>query len=149
MDVGGRAPGPRAVGGEWQALVAAAFAYFGVVFCIGFVIGAVRTLVVAPIVGEVSAEGLDAAIMLAVYWVGCGWSLRHFEVKTSAASRLAMGAIAFGLLMAAEFAVARLLFARAAVTVFQSYGTPAGAIRLAAQLGFAATPFVRSRLALR
>jgi len=149
--VGAENPGQDAspTGGGWAAIIATAFAYFGVVFCVGFMFAAIRTLVIAPMIGEVSAESLDAAIMLAVYWIVGGWSLRQFKVVSGALSRVAIGALAFVMLMAAEFAVASLLFARAPVTVFQSYGTPAGAIRLASQIGFAAIPLLRGRLAPR
>ena len=129
-----------------RGAIVAGFAYFGVVFCIGFAFGAIRSLVLAPLIGEVSAVCLEAPIMLAVSWLVCGWSTRQFGVGPDPMSRLAMGAIAFALLMAAEFGYASLIFARAPMSVLQTYRTLAGAIGLASQIGFALIPLLRGRL---
>jgi hypothetical protein len=74
-----------------------------------------------------------------------GWSANRFGVSERAGERLAMGALAFGLLMAAELALAVLAFGIAATDYAASMVTPAGAVGLAAQLGFAAIPYLRRR----
>ncbi len=130
-----------------SALLAAAFAYFGVVFCVGFALGALRTLAVAPMIGEVSAVSIEAPIMLAVSWIACGWCLDLIPVEAAAGPRIAMGATAFALLMATEFAVGMVLFARDPLTALHNYATPAGEIGLASQVAFALIPYLRGRLA--
>ena len=131
------------------ALFAAAFAYFGIVFCLGFSLGVARTAVVAPMIGAVGAVSLEAPLMLAASWVVCGWTTRLFDVDARAAARIAMGAIAFALLMAAEFAIGALLFARDPMTALQGWTTTAGAIGLVSQIGFALMPLMRGRLEAR
>lgn len=130
-----------------SALAAAAFAYFGSVFCVAFVVGVLRVLIVAPMIGELSAVSLEAPIMLAVSWVACGWCLTLFPVAPAASWHLAMGGIAFALLMAAEFGLAALLFSRAPITALQTWATPAGAVGLASQIAFAAVPVLHGRFA--
>ena len=131
------------------ALFAAAFAYFGIVFCLGFSLGVARTAVLAPMIGAVGAVSLEAPVILAASWVVCGWTTRLFDVEASVAARTAMGAIAFALLMAAEFTIGALLFARDPMTALQSWTTAAGSIGLASQIGFALMPLLRGRLATR
>jgi hypothetical protein len=120
-------------------------AYVIIVFAVGFLLGAIRVMVVAPLIGEFSGVCLEAPIMLAVSWVACGWSLRAFGVGERTTSRLAMGGAAFALLIGAETAVGAVLFARAPLGVIQSFGTPAGAVGLASQIGFALIPLFRAR----
>ena len=144
------APGDQTTGASradrWLALFAAAFAYFGIVFCLGFSLGVARTAILAPMIGAVGAVSLEAPVMLAASWVVCGWIVRLFDVEAAVAPRIAMGVIAFALLMAVEFAVGMLLFARDPMTALQNWATAAGAIGLASQIGFALMPLLRGRL---
>ena len=54
-----------------------------------------------------------------------------------------MGAVAFAVLMAAEFGLAGLVFGRSLDEQLAGYGSAPGAIGLAAQIGFAAFPVVQ------
>ena len=131
------------------ALLAAAFGYFGLTFCLAFVLGAVRTVVVAPRLGEVAAVTLETPILLVASWIVCGWTVRRFEVAARPAPRIAMGAIAFVLLMATELGLGDWLFARDPLTALQAWKTAPGAIGLAGQVLFAFVPLLRWGLARR
>jgi hypothetical protein len=118
----------------------AAFAYFGLSFAIAFVLGAIRTLAVVPLAGEIAAVAIEAPIMLAVSWFVCRWTVTRFDVPRRIAPRACMGALAFALLMAAEFSLAVLAFGRTPSAFLASFGTVAGAIGLAAQMGYGLMP---------
>ncbi len=120
----------------------AALAYFALTFAAGFVLGAVRTLAIAPPIGEIAAVAIEAPIMLGVSWLACRWAVTRFRVPGRIAPRAAMGALAIALLVAAELGLAVLAFGRTPEVFLASYGSVAGAIGLVAQLGFAAMPLV-------
>lgn len=90
----------------------AALACFLLVYAAGFILGIVRVLAVAPRAGELAAVLIEAPFMLAASWLAAGWSIRRFGVPRAAGPRAVMGGAGFLLLMAAEFALAGLLFAR-------------------------------------
>ena len=124
-------------------VLAAGIAYFAIVFAAGFVLGTVRTLVLAPAVGPVAAVALELPVMLGLSWVACGWLVRRFAVPPAWPARLAMGAIAFALLMAAEAGLALLAFGQSPATYLAGLGSSAGLLGLAGQVAFALVPVVR------
>lgn len=77
--------------------------YFALVFGVGFVLGTIRTLWVVPRVGTRVAELLETPIMLVVTIVAARWVVLHLLVPFAPSARLAMGCIALGLLLLAEF----------------------------------------------
>lgn len=79
--------------------------YFAVVFGCGFVLGIIRTLWIAPHVGTRWAELMEAPIMLAVTIVAARWAVRRSGMLPAPSNRLAMGAIAFSLMLTAEFSL--------------------------------------------
>ena len=87
----------------------AATLYFGIVFGAGFVFGIIRVLWVVPHLGVRNAELLEHPLMLVVIFVTANWVVRDVGGQTSADS-LAIGFIAFGVLLLAEVLVA--LFAQ-------------------------------------
>jgi hypothetical protein len=125
-----------------KSIVAGA-AYFLIVFLLGFGLGTIRVLLVAPRLGETTAVLLEIPLMLAASWVSCGWCLRRFEIATKTEARAVMGGVAFALLMAAELAVSVLLFGRSPNGFVGGYRTTPGAIGLAAQVAFGLMPLVR------
>ena len=50
-------------------MIAAALRYFGIIFALGFVLGTIRTLWLAPIVGTVGAVLIELPIMLIASWL--------------------------------------------------------------------------------
>ena len=130
-------------------MILAGGSYFAIVFAVAFAVGVVRVLVVAPRLGEVGAVLLEAPIILTLSWFVSGWCVRRFAVGPTAAERLSIGLMAFGLLMAAEAGLAVLVFGQTLDDHFTAYAGLAGALGLAAQMGFALTPWVQGRLARR
>jgi hypothetical protein len=77
--------------------------YFALVFGAGFALGAVRVLLVVPRLGARTAELIEAPLMLAATFFAASWTVRRLGVPPARKSRLGMGCIALGLLLAAEF----------------------------------------------
>lgn len=121
----------------------AALVYFALVFAVGFLLGTIRVLFVAPRWGELAGVMIEAPIMLLVSWLACGASILMFDVRGRRAG-LATGALAFALLMAAELALSRLAFGRSPAEYLRALATPAGAVGLASQVAFGLFPLLRS-----
>jgi hypothetical protein len=79
--------------------------YFALVFAAGFVLGTVRTLWVAPRLGVRTAELLEQPIMVGISILAARWVVRHLAILPLWTRRLAMGCIAFGLMLVGEFTV--------------------------------------------
>ncbi len=77
--------------------------YFVVVFAVGFVLGAIRTLWVVPRVGTRTAELMEMPIMLAVTIVAARWTVLRLSVPMKWSARLEMGCVALVLMLIAEF----------------------------------------------
>lgn len=77
--------------------------YFILVFGTGFVLGAIRTLWIAPLLGARIAELLEMPIMFLVSLLAARWIALRLAVPTIWSSRLGMGGIALGLMLVAEF----------------------------------------------
>ena len=77
--------------------------YFALVFAAGFVLGILRTLWVVPRLGVRTAELAEAPIMFGISILAARWVVRHFQVSPVRTRRLAMGCIALGLMLLAEF----------------------------------------------
>jgi hypothetical protein len=77
--------------------------YFVLVFCAGFALGTFRVLVVVPRLGVRAAELIEAPLMLAVTFLAARWTVKRLAVPPRWTRRLGMGAVALGLLLAAEF----------------------------------------------
>ncbi len=126
-------------------IVKAGAAYFAIVFAAGFVLGTLRTLFLAPRLGELFAVVLELPVMLAVSWVACGWVLVRFTVPSDTGPRLGMGGVAFGLLMLAELALSVGVFGRSVSEYADALATPHGLIGLGGQVIFGLLPWVRAR----
>jgi hypothetical protein len=87
----------------------AALLYFALVFGTGFLLGPIRILWVVPRLGTRTAELIEAPIMLVVVVTAARWTVSRFAVPPSRAKRLALGGIALGLLLMAEFSLVLLL----------------------------------------
>lgn len=120
--------------------VKAGIAYFGVVFSAAFVLGVLRSLVMAPALGERTAVLIELPVILALSWVVSRWLVATFAVGGTIGLRLVMGAIAFGVLMVAEAGMAVVLFGRSLAEHVASYRDTTQQIGLLAQMGFALIP---------
>lgn len=123
----------------------AGLAYFAGVFALGFVLGTVRVLWLAPRLGEGPAVLLELPVMLAASWAWCGWLLGRFRFPPGITAPLLMGGVAFALLMAAEFTLGAATGTPPASHLAR-WATGPGAAGLAAQIAFALFPLARISL---
>lgn len=119
--------------------------YFAIVFAAGFALGAMRIFAIAPRVGELGAVAIELPLILAISWFACARLIRRFNVAQQGAPRLLMGALAFTLLMTAEFLLSSIGFGRSLAEQVEALWTPAGAIGLAGQIAFAIFPLLQLR----
>lgn len=117
--------------------------YFAIVFAAGFVLGALRVLVLAPRLGELLAVLAELPVMLAIAWLVCGWLIERLRVPPRLGPRLVMGSVAFSLLIAAEVGLSMLLFGRSLPEFWASLTTLEGGTGLAGQLLFGSMPVFR------
>lgn len=123
--------------------VLAGAAYFAIAFAIGFMLGTIRVLGLAPAFGETAAVLIEGPIILGASWIVCSFVIRRFNVRPSAPNRLIMGAVAFALLIGAEILLGVFGFSRSLSDVMNNYATPAGAIGLAGQALFGLFPLLQ------
>jgi len=115
-----------------------ALAYWAGVFALGFMLGAARSLWLAPRVGELAAVAIELPVMIAASW---WWARRLVAGRGLTGSEAAAsGALAFALLLASEAALAA-AFGRAVRDWLAALATPPGALGLAGQAAFAAMPW--------
>lgn len=122
-----------------MGLLRPALAYFIPVFALGFVLGTVRTLWLAPAVGDVAAVAAELPVMLAASWLFARRVVRRHAMTTTGAA-LGIGLIAFALLLLAELALAVALAGQSPGQWAASLTRPAGALGLAGQALFALLP---------
>ena len=84
-------------------ILKAGLLYFAIVFGMGFVFGAIRTVWIVPRVGTRLAELMETPIMLVVTIVAARWIVLHLAIPSTPSARLGMGGIALCMLLIAEF----------------------------------------------
>lgn len=122
----------------------AAIAYWAVVFALGFVLGTIRTLWLAPAIGLVPATLAELPFMLGASWWASGWLVRRFAIAT-AREALAAGALAFALLLAAECGLAVGLIGQTPGEWLADLRQPHAMLGLGGQIAFALMPWWRLR----
>jgi len=123
---------------------AAGLAYWAAIFALGFVLGTLRVMWLAPLVGRFPATALELPIMLGASWLVAGWLVQRFAIR-SAGAALAMGAFAFIVLMAAECGLAAALMGQSPGEWLADLAQPHGLLGLAGQALFAGLPWWRVR----
>jgi hypothetical protein len=127
------------------AAVKAGGVYMAAVFVVAFLLGTVRVLFLAPLVGPVIAVLVEAPVILTVSWLVSRWCCGLFDLRGDVAACALMGAAAFVMLMLVELGVATLLFGTSVAAYLESFLSAAGVIGLVAQAGFAAIPAIQAR----
>ena len=122
-------------------------AYFSAVFAAGFVLGVLRTLVLAPLLGALAAVLVELPLILTIAWLVCTRILRRWPLSAPAA--LGMGAIALLLLMGAEAGLSTLLAGRSLAEHLALYSQLPHQVGLTGQLAFALFPWIQARRSLR
>jgi hypothetical protein len=120
--------------------------YFTIVYLVGFVLGTVRVLALAPRIGEVAAVLLETPIMLAASWIASRLCTRTFGVPPEVRRRLVMGGAAFALLILGEVGVSILALRRSWESTLAAILSPSGLIGLSAQVAFALLPLLQAVL---
>jgi uncharacterized membrane protein YhdT len=123
--------------------------YFTIVFAIGFALGTIRTLMIIPVTGELAAVALELPVMIAVSWMVCGWVLQRWPVPARWAERVAMGAIAFALLMLGELGISMLLAGRTVAQHIALFRELPAQLGLLGQMPFVVFPVLRLALGHR
>jgi len=126
------------------AVPKAAIAYWALVFALGFLLGSIRVLVLEPALGMLPATLIELPIMLGASWMVARWLLGRFGIAEPKHA-LAMGAIAFALLMGSEVLLTLIVFGDSVGEWIAGIGTPAGAIGLAGQVAFGLFPWAIRR----
>lgn len=88
--------------------IKAAVLYFAIVFGAGFILGAIRTLLIVPRIGARTAELIEAPIMIAISFLVAAWAVSTLSVPAVLSCRAIMGAIALILMFIAEFVLMKL-----------------------------------------
>ena len=113
--------------------------YFLLAFAVGFALGAVRELVVAPHVSSDLALVLETPFMAVMVWLAAGFAVRRLCVP-GGPSRLQMGLLALVLLLGAEELLTRARRGGSLLDHWASYGYLATAANLAGLIWFALAP---------
>ncbi|MGE3690130.1 MAG: hypothetical protein AB7F98_01975 [Novosphingobium sp.] len=116
-----------------------ALAYSAAIFALGFVLGALRTVLLVPRIGALGAVLAELPLTLAASWLCARQVLRRRPLSGRGAA-LAMGALAFALLIGAELALGVALFGQSAGQWLAALGTVPGLAGLAGQVLFALMP---------
>ena len=119
--------------------------YFALVFGAGFALGPIRVLWLVPRLGERIAELLELPVMLLIIVLSARWIVRRFVLPPIAASRLAMGGLALGLLLAAEFTVVLWLRGMTLAEYFATRDPVSGTAYYATLLALAVMPMLVER----
>ena len=120
--------------------------YFAIVFAAGFLLGTLRVLILLPLTGELAAVTLELPVVLAISWLACRQLISRFSVPAMAPQRLVMGALAFGLLMLAEYSLSILVFNQPMAEYLTNLQATPGLLGLAGQIAFAFIPLLLLRL---
>lgn len=122
-----------------RALIAATI-YFLMLFTLGFLLGTIRVMIVAPRVGELAATAAEAPVMLVAALFACRWAVRRWRVPPQAVLRWIMALAFFALLLVSEASLGAILFDRTLAEQWAALRTLAGVLGLSAQVIAASLP---------
>jgi hypothetical protein len=128
---------------QWSSALKAWFAYFVIVFGVGFVLGIFRVLILVPAFGERSAVMLELPIMLVVSWFSSQWLIARFDVVDWLMPRVFMGGLALALLIVGEVSISMFGFGRTLAEHLASYRNVVTILGLLAQLAFGMFPAIQ------
>lgn len=119
--------------------------YFTIVFATGFVLGTIRTLLIAPRLGARTAELMESPLMLAISFLAARWIVRQMPLPFLVRQRMGMGAIALVLLLATEFSFVLWLRGMSLREYFATLDPVAGPVYYVSLLLFALAPILVER----
>lgn len=127
-----------------RRLAAFALAYWAAILALGFVLGTLRVMWLAPLLGENTAVLAELPVMLGASWLWARTLLAR-QPLASAGEALAAGALAFALLLGAEFALGVIAFGQSPAGWFADLLHPPGVYGLVGQIAFALMPWAARR----
>lgn len=127
-----------------RALLAAS-AYFLALFSLGFALGTIRVVFIAPRFGPLAATIAEVPIMLLAAFWACRWLLRRWRIPNAITTRLAMSVWFLMLLFVFETVLGAALFGRNITEQSAALATSAGLLGLAAQIVAALLPTIVGR----
>jgi hypothetical protein len=125
-----------------KAALDAGLVYGAIIFVFGVVLGTLREVVLAPLIGRDTVVLVEGPLILLVAWFVAWWLIRGHGVPALAGHRLAMGAMAFAVLMSGEAAVAVFGYGRTLAMHLAAYATAQGMLELMPQVAFALFPLL-------
>jgi hypothetical protein len=125
-------------------VVLPALLYVATVFAAAFVLGALRVLLVVPRLGELAAVALEVPVVLGLSRLVAGRVLRRWPLPRLD-QRLAMGGLAFALLVLVETVLGITLFGRTVAEILAGMATLPGLVGLAGQISFGLVPALRGQ----
>lgn len=134
----------KAAAGRPGPVLARAAAYFGIVFAVGFVLGAIRVSLLVPRIGERWAELAEMPLMFIAIVLAADRVVGSCAPPMTPRRWLLVGALALLLLLAAELLLAVVLAGRSVGAYIASRDPVSGAAYLVMLLVFAAMPWLRS-----
>jgi hypothetical protein len=96
--------------------------YAIVVFSIGFILGTIRVLLVAPRQGETTAVIIEAPIMLALSWFVCRWCVDRLNARRTIPIRSLISLVALLVLISTEVRLGAVL-GRSLADQLATYGS--------------------------
>ena len=126
-----------------RAALQAGLLYFTGVFALGFALGGIRLVLLVPVFGEFLAVLIEVPVILSLSWLLCARAIEKIGLAALPGPRLLMGAVAFALLMLAEFLLARFMFGESTADYMAGFATAAGLLGLAGQIVFALFPLLQ------
>lgn len=127
-----------------RALIAATV-YFVILFALGFALGTVRVLFVAPWTGVLGATLIEVPLMLIAAFFTCRWAIGRWQVPPTLSAHGAMALLFVVLLALFETLVGLALFGRTLAEPWSGLATSAGLIGLTAKAIAALLPLVFGR----
>ncbi len=127
-------------------IIKAGLAYFALVFGAGFMLGALRVPFLVPRVGERIAELIEMPFMFMVIVLSARFIVRRFALPATTSTRLSVGFLALGLLLAAEILLAVAIQKQSLGDYIASRDPVSGAVFLLMLALFGLMPFIISRV---
>jgi len=125
--------------------IRAGLTYFGLVFGVGFVLGAIRVPWIAPSLGIRVAELLEMPFMFVAILLSARFVVRRFALPPDARTRLVTGVLALGLLIAAELGLTTLISGQSIAAYVAGRDPVSGSVYLAMLVLFALMPWLLAR----
>lgn len=137
-----RRPGNRKSAGP---ILRVSAAYFGIVFGVGFMLGAVRVPFLVPRFGQRVAELAEMPLMFAAIFLAAGFVVRRYGHSVGPTGWALVGCLALSQLIGAELLLAVVLAGRGVGEYLASRDPVSGAVYLGMLLVFAAMPWMRRK----